>query len=578
MNHIATPARPFAIVGIIVPLMAFAALALALIYLTGNYAWDDGAITLAYSRTLGEHGRFALTPVSEVVEGSSSLLFTALMAGVQALLHLDFDQLVRASQCATLGFWMTVLVVMDRVLHPILPDWTSRTLALGILAVLPMPLTEMLNGMEMTLFALLLLAVVIAYERRSAWLWVAVPLVMLVRFEAVFYLCFATGSIVVFDAKHRAQALKVMAWSLILFVVFTAWRWSYFGDVLPNTIRAKMQAPYTPPEHGLVLLQTKLEGLFEFVKVNAVWLLILGAGMFATRRTAPILARLASWDFKVWLILSFGVFSALSGVNWGYEGRMCLACLPLLVWVVVERIDAGQAWGGRSMGPKLLIWALVATLLVNASVVAGLAKTLVRGGFYQGLLPSVLSDKLAQKIERARGESWRGELGTTPQNYRVTGEAADRVRQSLGLPVVAVMTPDVGGLGLCCDKIRVLDSGLLTSASLARTGYAGLAAYMEAEKPDLLVTHSFWTTSANLYEQKPFVDHYVPVVVDRNLFWLRREHLAAMRASPMWSVTPIDNVDALAQFRYGGRAVDMDYIRQHFQVPIWRFDRAGKGI
>ncbi|MEO0993431.1 MAG: hypothetical protein AAFX62_06445, partial [Pseudomonadota bacterium] len=48
---------------------------LPVVALVGDQAWDDGAITLAFSRTLAEVGLFALTPVSPVVEGSSSLLF-----------------------------------------------------------------------------------------------------------------------------------------------------------------------------------------------------------------------------------------------------------------------------------------------------------------------------------------------------------------------------------------------------------------------------------------------------------------------------------------------------------------------
>src|SRR6185503_9981556 len=42
--------------------------------------WDDGAITLAFARTFARHGRVALTPHSEVVEGFSSVSWFLLNA------------------------------------------------------------------------------------------------------------------------------------------------------------------------------------------------------------------------------------------------------------------------------------------------------------------------------------------------------------------------------------------------------------------------------------------------------------------------------------------------------------------
>jgi len=587
MNHTASRAGALAFAWTLAPLLtAFAVLALTLIHWTGNFAWDDGAITLAYARTLAEHGRFAVTPVSEVVEGSSSLLFTGLMAAVQSVGHLGFDALVRAAQWATLLFWMAVLVVMDRVLRPHLPHHLTRTAVLGLLAVLPMPLAEILNGMEMTLFALLLLGTSIAFERRSAWVWLGVPLLMLVRFEAAFYLGFALSALVVFDPRRRGQALATLAWLFVLFAVFTAWRWSYFGDVLPNTIRAKMHPPYLPASMGWPLLQAKSMGLLEFVKVNAVWLLALVLCAPA-RRPKGLWGHWARWDFKAWLVLAFGVFAALSGANWGYEGRMCLACLPLLVWLLCERISIGRSAGWARWGQGLLArprvrvwlpvtpagvlsWALVGTFLVNVTVVVFLGKTLIRGAYYQGLMPPALHDRVAQQLAVSRSESGNW-LGVTPENFRTTGLTLDRIRQSLRLREVAVLTPDVGGLALCCEQIRVLDYGLLTSASLARTGYAGMAAYLQQERPDVAITHSFWSEDARIYELKPFTDHYVPVVVDAKLFWLRREHLPTMLASPMWRATRLADLQPLARARYGGWAIDMAYIRERVREPVWQF-------
>ncbi|NNL35038.1 MAG: hypothetical protein HKP35_04400, partial [Silicimonas sp.] len=49
-------------------------------YLIGPRGWDDGAITVSFARTFALTGEFALTTISERVEGFSSLLYMALLS------------------------------------------------------------------------------------------------------------------------------------------------------------------------------------------------------------------------------------------------------------------------------------------------------------------------------------------------------------------------------------------------------------------------------------------------------------------------------------------------------------------
>src|SRR4029077_2276188 len=59
-------------------------------FLVRANTWDDGAITLAYSRTFAATGRIALTAVSEQVEGSSSTEWFLINALI-SLLRLEFE-------------------------------------------------------------------------------------------------------------------------------------------------------------------------------------------------------------------------------------------------------------------------------------------------------------------------------------------------------------------------------------------------------------------------------------------------------------------------------------------------------
>jgi hypothetical protein len=566
-------------------LVTFAALGLMglvyqlLLVYVGPHAWDDGAITLAYARTLAETGRFALTPVSEVVEGASSLLFVGGMAALQGLHAWSFDGLIRASQWVALLAWMATLVLMDRKLRFHVPHAGQRLLLLGLLAVLPMPMAEVFNGMEMSTFALILLGVVEAFERRHAALWLLIPLALLVRFEAAFYLGFAFAGLVLCRPRDRRWAWGAGAYVVAIWLFLAWWRFQVFDDWMPNTIRAKMHAPYMPAGHGLALLQAKAEGLMEFLKVNAAWLLTLA---WLWRRAAPVRAGAEGgqtwqrWDIKVWLVLAFAVFGALTGANWGYQGRMCLAALPLLVLMVAERWTVMRAMAGGERRPVLHTagWALVglslATAVVNANVALGDAKAVMRGAYYQGYLPPALQARTEAHMRSGQVEfaHW---MGVTPANFRATGLVVDRVRASLGLKEIALLTPDVGGLSLCCRQIRVLDFGLLTSRELAHSGYAGLGAYLNAQQADLIITHTFWSELSGIYALPAFDRQYVPVVVSGMHMWLRKDHLSRLLRSPMWRASTLEGPQALTQTKYGGKPTDLAYVQSRGAENIWAF-------
>ena len=106
--------------------VAYAALSLTAIALVGPYGWDDGAITVAYARTLGRHGLFALTPASVSAEGTSSLLMTAMLAMGQWLLQPGFLEAIRTAQLLSFIALSATLVLVWRALQPFLPSPTHR--------------------------------------------------------------------------------------------------------------------------------------------------------------------------------------------------------------------------------------------------------------------------------------------------------------------------------------------------------------------------------------------------------------------------------------------------------------------
>ncbi len=533
--------------------IAYAALSLTAIALVGPYGWDDGAVTVAYAHTLGRHGVFALTPASVSAEGTSSLLFTAMLAIGQWLFHPGFIEAIRAAQILSFVALSATLVLVWRALRPSLPSSTHRLVVVCLLGLLPTCQAEIVNGMEMTVFALLLFAFVLSWRAQSTLAYALLPLLMLVRFEPVFYLGFALGWMVVLCPHERPRAIRMCIWLMLCFLLLTAWRYWTFGALLPNTILAKLQAPYS--KEGWDGILEKLRGLKDFFLVNAALL----AGFYLSRKGNEE-RRLD--PMPVLLIVAFGAFALISGRNWGYTGRMFMAVLPIIVLSLAERFANMR----RPRVFRGLLLCLVGTILFNVAMLRENVDTVILGAAMRGSLPASLSATAGTIRQRVWHESpgdWRG---ITPLNFAMTGTSVDTLREYLGQPTLKFMTPDVGGAALCCERLNILDTGLLTNPSLARRGYAGFADYLSEERPEVIETHGVWTRDSGIHSVAEFQTHYRPAIYDGTLFWLRHDVLKRLLARGMTaaSVRP----EKLLESRYLGDSRDVSYLMRFPAVTV----------
>jgi hypothetical protein len=97
---------------------------LAIALAVGVQAWDDGFITLAFSRTFAETGHIALTPVSEQVEGATSPLWFLMMAGVYKAFAPNFYWFHFASQLAA-AVCSAAAAVRPSLAAPLTPSTAS---------------------------------------------------------------------------------------------------------------------------------------------------------------------------------------------------------------------------------------------------------------------------------------------------------------------------------------------------------------------------------------------------------------------------------------------------------------------
>jgi hypothetical protein len=254
-------------------------------------------------------------------------------------------------------------------------------------------------------------------------------------------------------------------------LLLSIWRLTVFGDVLPNTFWAKRWPPYA--EFDLV---GRLTGAVELL---AFFL-------------APLVA------LELLLRLGFDLASPM---------RLRRHAFLVLV---------SPIFGAVLMGT--LVLSLIFSPWVNAS--KGKLRVAVVVGTY---LASICVSMKAFPSGELGAAFHGGTFGVSPHTYAESGRVFRRFVSAAALQRATVLTPDVGGLALCCDEFRIVDLALLSNRRLAHRGHAALAQVLEAESPEIVEAHWRWATAGRLYELPYFRAHYLPAFAGGTKLWVRRD-------------------------------------------------------
>lgn len=532
---------------IAIPVFAFA---LSIHQLKGG--WDDGAITAAFSRTLATTGQFALTPLSEKVEGFSSVTWVFLLAVPYYIFHSTVATLVWMKLLSAVSFLLS-LFIFRRLAGRLLGNAEQADIATILAAFLVGPLLETLNGMEMNLYMLLVLWLVDVLtdekrqRHRAMWIWGLTFALIGTRFESP-YLIVALLVGLLFS-RDATAFWQTAAGSATGFGLMEIWRHHEFGVWMPNTVYAKMQLPYSPPHMPILMWWTRLSATGEiaaalggpllvllFVAAGVqMWkhlplpragkaqrgpvsVLLLGALLVIVWSALPHVAAemlpqnelLVSVGFEllaiVLIIIAFvgrkmerlgtltaslvaaGVaFGMLFGRNWGYDGRMILPCLPFLVLAIAyffNRHIPSEHWRRTA-----LVGCVLCQLLT--------------------WIPAVR-------------KAWVDGYPVPISAIEHTGNDGEAVRRLSNLDSLSILTPDMGGSSVCCEKLQMLDSALLTNSYLAHNGYIAFDAYLHHQRPQVIETHGIWTALTRVYGSELMSD-YSLAIVDQSRFLLRND-------------------------------------------------------
>ncbi|MEN6542681.1 hypothetical protein [Parvibaculum sp.] len=499
--------------GIALAIIAQVASVFLVLRFIGIHAWDDGAITLAFSKTFAETGRIALTASSEQVEGFSSISWFLLNA-LAALFRPGFEQAIAISQLFAAAFVTVSLFFLSKLCRALAFPPLAEGVTLVCFAISGATIAETANGMEMTLLAASALALVHAtyFVPHRALAILALILFVTTRFEAIFYLAF-----LLLPLWFRGRRIEMLLWAALggaVFLGLAGLRWIMFSDILPNTIWAKMHEPYSV--HGLRGFTRRIEAAFELPRLVFPLLLATGVGAAIQWKRQRRLTWPADWkaghvDLLLMPVIAAEIFSFVSSKNWGYAGRMQFFALPFALLLIVQVLLRMGLFADsrRRIAISLFIVTIGLSWWNSARI------------------------HFSEMFYEATGSAYfeAGRSLVTPATFRDVGLKVEDIRQVLDKPVIVYMTPDVGGVGLCCSNIRVVDIAMLTNRTLARGGYGALPSVLQDERPDVIEVHEVWATDSKIYETRPFAESYEPLVVGGTRFYLRKDVLEKVKRS-----------------------------------------------
>ena len=250
---------------------------------------DDAYISFQYTRNL-VMGRGLVFNPGEHVEGYTNFLWVVLLAPFYAasrVLSLDFTRVAIAVSVVLSMLDLALVYAIGRKVFR--EDWFAVSLALVLCAIDNAYLGYAMSALENPLLIFCSLAAVWAWLQagrlRGVWTGVAMAMACMTRPDAGLMVAAfgVSGLLAVFlgdpwrpGESRRAtlaqggQALAV--WALV-FGTYFAWRYHYYGALLPNTFYLKVGSEIDATERGLVYLRSFLEDRYYVPCLSALALL-----------------------------------------------------------------------------------------------------------------------------------------------------------------------------------------------------------------------------------------------------------------------------------------------------------------
>ncbi len=287
-----------------------------------GFICDDAFITLRYARNIAL-GAGPVFNVGDRVEGFSNPLLTFLLAAVQRAVP-DPEWPIALARLIGVAASAGTLLVLSRLRDA--RGTPGLALALALTATTTSVALWAVAGLETSLYGLLIvgaMAMAIARARSkpaTLGLGFLLAAIVLSRPEGVLpatalYVARLLDPATRDDVRGHA---RIALAGVLPVVGYLAFRWTYYGEWLPNTFYAKHRPPVTSIRAGA-------RYLFDFVVLNGGWLLYLPAPLALWHPRGRRSARLA---FGV--LLAYAPFIFFAGGDYLNHHRFIAPVVPLI--------------------------------------------------------------------------------------------------------------------------------------------------------------------------------------------------------------------------------------------------------
>jgi hypothetical protein len=458
--------------------------------LFGDWIVDDAGITFTYARNLAAGHGLVSQPGLPPVEGFSNFLW--MLTLVPSFLLGLFHPVI-VPKLVSLALLAGSFILLDRGLFALTGSRAVSLVTLLLLAVCSPFVIWTVSGLENPLYAFLLCLLfwLIVRERETG----AFPLA---AGAVAVGLALTRPEGILFAPLYPLLTLTKGGWSRInryaavfalLLGGFLLFRWSYFGDLYPNTFYAK-GGPNAKVFLDLVTLQPRMTAkAFElFESMAGPGNVLLPVALLAG--TAYLIGR-GRFGWKHAILLAFAYFGAvpflLLPFDWMEEYRFGTPFFPFLyAYAVTLAASLGEMLFPDPARRRL------------PALVAGLAAVGLSLGLFAGrsvlfaAAPTVSFQEVAEKF----------------------GLRYNRYADLLGLERPSILLPDVGGT-LWVSRLRVYDLVGLTDRTIARTLEKNPEAFyhyiFDEAKPTFIHLHHYWTLQAGLDHDPRFQRDYIPL-------------------------------------------------------------------
>ncbi len=454
---------------------------------------DDPFITFRYALNVIQGNGWVFNP-GEFLEGYSN--FTWVIATVPALL-LNIDPL---SWARLLGLLSTIAMLAFLCFGVKKSDSkhsirNSPTAAIVLTAQWPLAVWSM-GGLETTFYALLVLVFVMSLD----WLWregarcaiiaaaTSLTLLSMTRPEGVMWAALLVIPLIDRSkSEYRSKLLRVIIPFLGVFTIYNLWRLYTFGDLIPNTVHAKVGG-----------------GLMASILSGGRYLLSWAYG------PSIVVVAIAGVAF------ADTVFGDFKKHGFTDDDRLKILCVGAVLWQVAFVLGTGGDWmpASRFVVPVLAPLALVAALMIDKWPIFVRAVVL---GFL--LIAGVIDAKFDPMTDWAR---WQPVASNEDLNVdglkeighylRVVSEPGDffAATEAGAMPYYSEL-PFIDMLGLVDGHIAKLSGGLHQK---------GDAAYVLGREPRFVVLGMSGTPEDRVGTWKPdqeilalpqFAEYYEPI-------------------------------------------------------------------